>query len=357
MCQSHEGSGRYYLGYFWMSRRSPFVLAACLALLVVPLIVAPAAAVSEHARVLAYWTPGRMAAARPLDITPAGAHGVPTPAAKGGAPGKPGGGGGGGGAPTVTGASWTNGGDVVDQTGKVWFHMGNGDYICSGSVISDSRSGNSTVLTAGHCVYDWSSGFVTNWMFIPNFDANPTYTCANTTYGCWTADALVIHYGFRYAGSFNTQAITHDWAFAVVSEGGKSSTSTLQLDITVGGSYALQTNASSTRLQAFGYPAARPYNGSDLTWCAGPATTDASTTAGSTWGIACNMTGGSSGGPWFVGLNESTGVGGSVASLNSYKYSGLSTYMFGPIFNTRTQATLTMALENTSGNLVAGSQP
>src|SRR6185369_15211978 len=208
---------------------------------------------------------------RPLDITPTAA---------GGTKGKPGGGGGGGGGGgIVTGASWTNGGPVLNLTGKVWSHEGNGDYICSGSVITDSRSGNSTVLTAGHCAYDWSTGFVTNWMFIPNFDANPTYTCANTTYGCWTANALVIHYGFRYAGSFNNQAVTHDWAFAVVGACGKSGSA--QLDTTVGGSYGITLNASSSRLQAFGYPAARPYNGSDLTWCAGPATTDVSSSTGS----------------------------------------------------------------------------
>src|SRR5258708_2275396 len=99
-----------------------------------PAAAAPSATAVEHARVLAYWTPARMAAARPLDITPVRAGGV-----KGKPPGPPGGGGGGGGA--ATGASWTNGGPVVERTGKVWFHMPNGDYICSGSVITDSRSG------------------------------------------------------------------------------------------------------------------------------------------------------------------------------------------------------------------------
>jgi V8-like Glu-specific endopeptidase len=249
---------------------------------------------------------------------------------------------------------------VLKLTGKVWFHIAAGphpgDYICSGSVITDSRSGNSTVLTAGHCAFDQDSGaFVTNWEFIPNFDANPTYTCANTTYGCWTATALVIHYGFRYAGAFNTQAITHDWAFAVVGAGGK--TGAAQLDTTVGGSYGITLGASSTRLEAFGYPAASPYRGSDLTWCAGPVATDASTLTGSTWGMACNMTGGSSGGPWLIGLDETNGTGGSVASLNSYKYSNDSSHMYGPVFNANTQDTLNLALSSTSGNRVAGNQP
>jgi V8-like Glu-specific endopeptidase len=308
-------------------------------LIVTPVAAAPADVAVEHARILAYWTPVRMAAARPLTISPTvsgGTKGKSVPTASG----------------TVTGSSWTNHGPVMKLTGKVFFHMPNGDYICSGSVITDSRAGNSTVLTAGHCAYDFTSGFVTNWMFIPNFDANPTYDCASTTYGCWTATALVIHYGFRYAGAFTEQAAEHDWAFAVVGAGGKNGT---QLDMTVGGSYAITLGASSTRLEAFGYPAGAPYAGSDLTWCAGPATADLTSATGATWAMACDMTGGASGGPWFVGLNEKDGTGGSVGSLNSYKYDA--GRVLGPRFNSNTQATLTVALSSTSGNLVAGSQP
>jgi hypothetical protein len=232
-------------------RRSLLVLAAGVSILLLPLLAAPAAAKSEHQRILDYWTSGRMAAARPLDLTPTDRV---NPAAKGGKPGPPGGGGGGGGGTDVTGASWTNGGPVLNQTGKVWFHMPNGDYICSGSIINDTRTNYSIVLTAGHCAYDFSSGFVTNWMFIPNFDANPTYTCANTTYGCWTAQALVIHYGFRYAGSFNNQAVTHDWAFAVVGAAASRAPSSMRSvptpSATAASRPAIASRRSATRLPA-----------------------------------------------------------------------------------------------------------
>ena len=87
--------------------------------------------------------------------------------------------------------------------------MNSGDYICSGTVVTDNRNNYSIVLTAGHCAYDASDGgFARNWMFIPEFDSAPSYTCSAAKYGCWTAGALVIDSGFATSGSFNTQA-TH----------------------------------------------------------------------------------------------------------------------------------------------------
>jgi hypothetical protein len=61
--------------------------------------------------------------------------------------------------------------------------------------------------------------------------------------------------------------------------------------------------------------------------------------------LACDMTGGSSGGPWLVGnltASQIAGGAGSVGSVNSYGYSGLR-YMFGPRFNSSTQSTFSAA--------------
>ncbi len=72
----------------------------------------------------------------------------------------------------------------------------------------------------------------------------------------------------------------------------------------------LQTSgvAAGNKLYAFGYPAAGRYKGKDLTYCAGNIFTD-QYNDDQTWGMACNMTGGSSGGPWLASFNETTGVG------------------------------------------------
>ena len=334
-----------------MRRRSALAIGTALALLIVPLVVAPASARSEHDRIVAYWTPARMAAAKPRDLTPVGVKAKPQAKPVRGGPG-------------VTGASWTRGGPVLDLTGKVFFHMGGGDWQCSGSVVSDSgRLNYSMVLTAGHCGIDESTGeFASNWMFMPNWDAQPatfTTACSGSYYGCWTSAGIFVHWGFAHAGAFNDQAVTHDWAFVVVGSGGKSNT---QLDAL--GSYPIQflgTVGSGDRLQAFGYPAAGKYHGNDLTWCAGKVFVDVSSSNGTpnnaTWGMGCDMTGGSSGGPWFEGLNEQNGTAGTLSSLNSYGYSGIRN-MYGPKFNGNTQATYSAASTTTSPtNTTVGTAP
>lgn len=331
-----------------MRHRLPALLIA--ALLVVA-VAAPAQArgpeQSRHQQIVAHWTAERLASAVPRDFVrhPGGGFG---PAAK---PDRPPGGGGGGGGDT-TGSSWNGGGLVKEATGKVYFEMGGGAYVCSGSVATDNVTGRSLVLTAAHCAYDETNGeFATNWLFIPDFDQSPTFTCAQTEYGCWTATALVVHSGYATAGGFNTQATLHDFAFAVVGGGGHSRSA--QLDSTVG-SFALSIGGLDSvgdRAYSFGYPAAQKYKGNDLTYCAGSIFEDPYNDE-LTWGLPCKMTGGSSGGPWFSGFSTSSGSG-SLSSLNSYGYSGVSA-MHGPKFTADTQAVFSAAKTAQGNTIVDG---
>jgi hypothetical protein len=338
-----------------MRIRRSAALAATLVLAAIPVISSGAVAsggaspeaarqAAEHNRIVSYWTPARMRAAVPRDFaydSARGFHLVPTA--------KPGTGGSG-----TTGASWPNGqGLVYKATGKVYFQMNGSGWICSGTALKDTRTGYSLVITAGHCVYDEEngngslSGFATNWLFIPQFDSNPTYTCADTAYGCWTAQALVVNRGFATAGAFNTQATHYDWGLAVVGAGGKSNA---QLDATVGTfDYSATAMSGNTVVDAFGYPAAQKYHGSDLVYCEGPIGFDALAGNG-TYKLACGMTGGSSGGPWFSSF-ASTGNSGTIQSLNSYGYSGQSN-MYGPKFNSTTSATYNAANGATSNTIV-----
>ncbi len=329
-------------------RRSSSVL---LTLLLLILAAAPAAAAgpgraeaprAEHQRILNFWTPERMAAAEPRDFvrTPTGFK----PAAK---PEKPPGGGGGGSGSVVTGAKWTKGGAVNDSVGKVFFRMGGSYYTCSASIAQDNRGGHSLLLTAAHCAYDEVAGaFATEWMFIPAWGDQPTTraaACDSTLYGCWTAQALVVHNGYASAGGFNTQATTHDYAFAIVGPGGESDT---QLDAGRT-AFALDVNGLTLGSQAyaFGYPAAGKYKGNTLTYCAGKTINDGYN-SNLTWGVGCDMTGGSSGGPWFSAFSEATGSG-KLSSLNSYGYSGIKN-MYGPKFDSRTSAVYSAANSDTT---------
>jgi hypothetical protein len=305
---------------------------------------------AEHQRIVDFWTPERIAQAVPRDFV---IDGPGLEARTHRPPGGGGGGGGGGGSRPITGRSWNGGGDVVDTTGKILFAMGASYFVCSGSVGTESVSGRSVVVSAGHCVFDETNGqFATNWMFIPNYDAAPAPLdtqgsfCAQTQWGCWTAESLVVHEGYATAGGFNDQAVQYDWGFAVMGNGGHSNT---QLDATVGSQpLSFSSVSTGTTVSAFGYPAAGKYKGNDLVYCQGPVGTD-QFTDDKTYGVACDMTGGSSGGPWFAPFDNGTGTG-SQMSVNSYGYSGVKS-MFGPMFNSNTQDTWNTAL-TTSGNAV-----
>lgn len=332
-----------------MHRSKAAVASALLTVLaLLPLAVAPVLAgdagdkatnaKAEHQRIVKYWTAERIAGAKPRDFVKTG-DGTFQPKAKPVKPPPPGG-------STVTGASWTGGGPVVQRTGKVLFTMDGSNWVCSASAVSDSRSTHSLVLTAGHCAYDEvNRAFATNWTYVPSFDTAPTFTCAQSTFGCWTASGLVVDSGYATAGGFNTQATVHDFAIAIVGPGGKGGS---QLDAL--GTYGIAYPAISTggSVHAFGYPAAGRYKGRDLTYCAGPTFND-NLNGNRTWGIDCNMTGGSSGGPWLAGFTNS---GGTATSLNSYGYSGLSN-MYGPKFNSNTNAVYNRANSSTGNSIVA----
>jgi hypothetical protein len=328
-----------------MKGRQPLALAVTLVILALaaaPVSAAPGASAearAEHQRIVRYWTPARMKAAIPRRVE----RPVPprAPMAK---PPKPG-----GGTATVTGASWTKGGLVRQAVGKVFFTLGGTNYTCSGSVTKDGRSGYSLVLTAAHCAYDEAKDvFATNWLFIPDYESAPTRTCDETKYGCWTASGLVVHQGWADEEGFTSTATRHDFAFAVVGPGGLSGAA--QLDEAVGFFPIVFTPLpKDTRMYAFGYPAAGRYKGTKLVYCAGPVGFDG-WNEDKTYSLACDMTGGSSGGPWFHDFSESTGSGTQI-SLNSYGYTGVKA-MFGPKFGTPTTAVYDAANAATTNTIV-----
>ena len=101
------------------------------------------------------------------------------------------------------------------------------------------------------------------------------------------------------------------------------------------------------RLYAFGYPAAGKYRGKDLVYCAGNIFTDPYA-SNQTLGMTCNMTGGSSGGPW---LSAFEGTNPALSSLNSYGRQGLPN-MYGPKFNANTEAVYNAAGNATTSDVI-----
>jgi len=323
---------------------------------------------AEHERIVAFWTPERVAQAVPRDFVFEPGKGF-RPAAKPDQPGKP--------KPppppppppAFTTEEWTGAGLVQSATGKILFQMGSSYYVCSGSVVVDTRTSESLVLTAAHCVFDESGRdrrntpeddrFATNWMFIPDYDAAPvTLTtsgsfCAQTTYGCWTASALVVHAGYATAGRFNTQATLHDFAFAVMGPGGNGGSVSASLEAAAGTQPYSFVEVPSSTAYAFGYPAASPFDGKKLWYCADALGRD-SNNSSLTYRIGCDMTGGSSGGPWFGPVTSPFSGTGTLMSVNSYGYSGEDA-MYGPIFNLKTEAVYKSANDpSTTVNTIVG---
>ena len=327
------------------AHRRTISLVALAALVALPMVAAPAAAAgsrSDHDRIVAYWTRERIANAKPR--VSVRAPGRLAPAAK---PTKPPT----GSLATTTGSLWPDGkGKLYRTVGRVLFTMDGGDWVCSGVAATDSRTDVSVVLTAAHCAYDnENKAFATNWTFFPEFDTTPAYSCSQAVHGCWSATRLAVHGGYADQSGFTDTATHHDWAFAVVGSGGKPGESR-QLDSL--GSYpiAFRDYSSGTTMTAAGYPAAGKYSsGSELAYCHGSAGFDPYN-ANLTYRLGCDMTGGSSGGPWLVNL-DANGDNGTLASVNSDGYSGIRA-MHGPKFGTKTQATWNAALSGSSNVVV-----
>ncbi|SDL82343.1 hypothetical protein SAMN04487916_11545 [Arthrobacter sp. ov407] len=209
----------------------------------------------------------------------------------------------------------------VPHIGKVFFTLGGTNYVCSGNSVSSTNK--STVTTAGHCVNEGPGAFATKFTFVP------AYLNGAAPYGMWTAKALYAPTQWSSSGD-----MTYDTGFAVM-----STLNGQYLTDVVGGS-GLQFNAArGLSYKSFGYPAASPFNGESLKSCSGTAANDPYNPQFNTQGISCNMTGGSSGGPWFIGTSAS----GYQNSINSYGYGTKSTKMYGPYWGTVIQQAYTTA--------------
>lgn len=211
----------------------------------------------------------------------------------------------------------------VSHIGKVFFTLGGANYVCSGNAVSSTNG--STVATAGHCVNEGPGAYATNFVFVP------AYENGAAPYGKWSARAL-------YAPSqwVSNGDMTYDTGFAVMNPlNGKN------LTAVVGGSGVAFNQARGLTYKSYGYPAAAPYNGETLKSCTGTATNDPNNPQFNSQGIPCDMTGGSSGGPWFIGTS-SDGV---QNSINSYGYNR-SAVMYGPYWGSVIQATYASAAKS-----------
>jgi V8-like Glu-specific endopeptidase len=214
-----------------------------------------------------------------------------------------------------SGSQWTGGGAVVSTAGRVFFTYQGRTASCSGNAVTSANK--STVITAGHCV-KLEGAWHTNWVFVPG------YHDGQAPHGRWTATKTLSTPQWTASEDIN-----YDIGAAVVAPlDGKKLT-----DVVGGQGLAFNTGYNQ-RMYAFGFPAAAPYDGEKFIYCSG--TTNRDFLLSDDHGMNCNMTGGSSGGPWFTQFNESTGTG-LLSSVNSFKYNFLPNRMYGPYFGADAQ--------------------
>ncbi|WP_249138573.1 trypsin-like serine peptidase [Phycicoccus avicenniae] len=244
---------------------------------------AAARTVDQQQAVVDYWTPERMKNATPRGQKVDPAKGKPVKAAAAEAVQVP----------------------VQPELGKVFFTLGGSNYVCSGTA-TDSANGD-VVTTAGHCLNEGPGAYATNFAFVPAYDND------SRPYGTWTAETLLTPSAWANSGDYN-----HDVGFAVMNENASGQSLT-----DVVGSYPIGFDLGYNRtFEAYGYPAASPYDGQDLWQCSGTAGVD---TRGTTdHRLPCSMTGGSSGGGWITD--------GTLNSVNSFGYRGETDVMYGPYF-------------------------
>ncbi|WP_328296521.1 peptidase [Streptomyces sp. NBC_00435] len=215
-----------------------------------------------------------------------------------------------------TGGPWTGGGAVVRTSGRVFFTFQGRTASCSGDSVT-SQNG-STVITAGHCV-KYQGRWHTDWVFVPAYDNG------SAPYGQWRATRT-----FSTDQWVANEDIDYDVGLAVVAPlNGR------KLSSVVGAQGVLFNGGYDKATYAFGFPAAAPYDGTRLIHCGGDSGRDL--LLSNDHSLGCDMTGGSSGGPWFQNFDEATGTGLQV-SVNSFGYAFLPNRMFGPYFGPEAKA-------------------
>ncbi|WP_406283199.1 trypsin-like serine peptidase [Embleya sp. NBC_00896] len=184
--------------------------------------------------------------------------------------------------------------------GKIFFRMPDGTAECSGTVVHHP-TGN-MVWTAAHCLHGGRNGdFYDRVTFVPGYNGAGRTLQEREPYGRWPARRTTVSNQWAQdadPGGRDASASPFDYgAFVVDRREGRT------LEDAVGPGADVYWNAPRhLRVESFGYPGDKPYDGTALYTCASP-TTDFHENGwpepDMLW-MGCTMTGGSSGGGWFA---------------------------------------------------------
>ncbi|MEE4545514.1 hypothetical protein V2S66_26550 [Streptomyces sp. V4-01] len=197
--------------------------------------------------------------------------------------------------------------------GKLFFDGPQGALVCSATVVQDpAHLGRSNLVwTAGHCVHAGrDGGWYRNIAFVPDYDDAGRSAAqlkgasreALAPYGVYWVDWASTPEQWIASGSEQGgSGSVYDFAVLHVTpeKGGRS------LEEAVGTAMPVWFDAPPMRqigvMEAWGYPAALPYDGQRMYVCAGrPGRLSLDGRDPAAYRIGCTMTGGASGGGWFA---------------------------------------------------------
>jgi len=201
----------------------------------------------------------------------------------------------------------------LSTVGKVFFTNAAGqDSMCSGTAVVSRNS--SVVDTAGHCLY-WYGGWARNVIFCPLYDKG------STPYGCWAARDLEVPSDWIDA---KPNDYHHDFGIAIVAPNSEGS-----LTDVVGGAGWAYNQPTNQPFYAYGYPAGYPFDGQTRQSCEASSGTIHQHGDGNVVSIPCNMTGGSSGGPWFIQSRDNWYLNGHNDFISRMQHG----HMFSPYYD------------------------
>ena len=249
----------------------------------------------------------------------------------------------------ITNSHWSGDNLIRYSVGRIYFEMPTNSrlkrwagYVCSGTVATDDTTGRSVIITAAHCAYDdANNAFARKVLFIPNQDettgTGTDSNCSNDPVGCWTPSFAVVD--TNWTTSTFPDNIPWDYAYYVVPDTDAHDGNGVggSLEDVVGGlsiSFEAPAYGSGTTSSDANYTHGIGYSYADdpnLMYCAENMTTEG---AYNWWLPNCELSGGSSGGPW---IQPMTNGAGPIISVNSWGYTG-EPGMAGPFLDDATSA-------------------
>lgn len=257
--------------------------------------------------IIDYWTPERMASAKPLDPV---IHSEKEFFQSNVQPKKER-------ATTILTDSDLLPGMVLGKphiAGKVYFVLNGSNYLCSGSVVNaDNRD---TVVTAGHCVFEYERKiWASKWTFVPK------YASGSRPMGSFTMRKMATKSRWMNNRDFN-----HDVGIVLMNTNERGE----HIQDVAGGLGITLDPPRQGYTYSFGYPK-NLNNGEIVSNCTGLPLSPTFVSGFTGLQLSCRMTGGSSGGPWIHEYNVNTRQGQQV-SVNSFIMSNRPNYLFGPYF-------------------------